>query len=79
MGALWDLIVQAVSNPVIVFAVIVSVWNAINDPTTSGLSDSANALTYSTPKKRITAIILQQPTELGLKRTRERLGASPLF
>lgn len=50
-GALWDLIVQAIGNPVIVVAVIVSVWNAINDPTTSGLSDSANALTYTEPKK----------------------------
>ncbi len=50
-GALWDVIVQAIGNPVIVVAVIVSVWNAINDPTTSGLSDSANALTYTEPKK----------------------------
>lgn len=50
-GALWGLVVQAVSNPVIVVAVVVSVWNAINDPTTSGLSDSANALTYTEPKK----------------------------
>ena len=50
-GALWDLIVKAIGNPVIVVAVIVSVWNAINDPTTSGLSDSANALTYTEPKK----------------------------
>lgn len=50
-GALWGLIVQAVSNPVIAVAVVVSVWNAINDPTTSGLSDSANALTYTKPKK----------------------------
>ena len=50
-GALWGLVVQAVSNPVIAVAVVVSVWNAINDPTTSGLSDSANALTYTKPKK----------------------------
>ena len=50
-GALWGLVVQAVSNPVIAVAVVVSVWNAINDPTTSGLSDSANALTYTEPKK----------------------------
>lgn len=50
-GALWDLIAKAIGNPVIVVAVIVSVWNAINDPTTSGLSDSANALTYTAPKK----------------------------
>lgn len=50
-GALADLFVQAASNPVVVVAVIVSVWNAINDPTTAGDSDSKRALTYATPKK----------------------------
>ena len=43
---------QAVLNPVIVVSVIVSLWGIINDPTTKGLSDSAQALTYETPKKR---------------------------
>lgn len=50
-GALWDLFTQAVANPVIVVAVICSVWNAINDPTTAGDSDSVTALTYVAPKK----------------------------
>ena len=50
-GALWELFVQAISNPVIVVAVICSVWNAINDPTTKGDSDSELALTYTTPKE----------------------------
>lgn len=50
-GALWGLVVQAISNPVIVIAVIVSVYNAIIDPTTAGLSDSTQALTYTAPKK----------------------------
>lgn len=49
--ALWDIFVQAISNPVIVVAVICSVWNAINDPTTKGDSDSTIALTYTTPKE----------------------------
>lgn len=49
--ALWDIFVQAVANPVIVVAVLCSVWNAINDPTTAGDSDSARALTYDKPKK----------------------------
>lgn len=49
--ALWELIVQAVANPVIVVAVICSVWNAINDPTTAGDSDSITALSYTTPKQ----------------------------
>lgn len=49
--ALWNILCDAVSNPYVLGLVIVSVWNAVNDPTTSGLSDSTNALTYSAPKK----------------------------
>ena len=45
---LWD----AVKNPVVVVAVLVSVWNAVNDPTTSGVGDSAQALTYTEPKSK---------------------------
>ena len=50
-SALWNVLLGAVQNPVIVVAVLVSVWNAINDPTTAGLSDSTQALTYTEPKK----------------------------
>lgn len=50
-AALGGVIVSAVKNPVIVVAVVVSVWNAVNDPTTSGIGDSAQALTYDAPKK----------------------------
>ena len=49
--ALFELIIGAVSNPYVLGLVVVSVWNALNDPTTSGVSDSENALTYKTPKK----------------------------
>lgn len=42
---------QAVSNPVIVVSVIVSVWTAATDPTTKGIKDSKQALTYTEPKK----------------------------
>lgn len=49
-AAFGNLLLSAVQNPVIVVAVIVSVWNAVNDPTTKGLSDSAQAMTYVTPK-----------------------------
>lgn len=48
--ALYDIFVQAVSNPVIIVAVIISVYNALIDPTTKGLSDSEQAMTYTTPK-----------------------------
>ena len=48
--ALGNVLFQAVQNPVIVVSVVVSIWNLINDPTTKGLSDSAQALTYDKPK-----------------------------
>lgn len=49
-SALWGIFVEAVQNPVILASVVVSVWNAINDPTTKGLKDSAQAMTYTEPK-----------------------------
>lgn len=42
---------DAICNPVIVVSVIASVWTAITDPTTSGTSDSQQALTYTEPKQ----------------------------
>ena len=50
-GALGDLIVGALSNPYVLALVAVSVWNALTDPTTAGLGDSKQALTYEKPKK----------------------------
>lgn len=50
-GVLLDALRNAIANPYVLGLIIVSVWNALNDPTTSGLGDSANALTYSSPKK----------------------------
>ena len=44
-----NIFVEAVKNPVILVSVIVSVWGAVNDPTTSGLGDSVRALTYTKP------------------------------
>lgn len=49
-GALGKLLVDAVSNPYVLSLVVVSVWNAVNDPTTQGVADSAAALTYKLPK-----------------------------
>lgn len=45
-----DLVVMAISNPYCLTLVAVAVWNAINDPTTKGLSDSNKALTYNEPQ-----------------------------
>ena len=50
--ALGDLLISAISNPYVLGLVIVSVWNAINDPTTEGIRDSERAMTYSYPYKK---------------------------
>lgn len=49
-AALGTLIVEAIKNPVVVVAVLVSLYNAIIDPTTKGFGDSKQALTYTEPK-----------------------------
>ena len=48
-AALFDVIRAAIANPVTLAAVAVSVWNAVTDPTTSGICDSARALCYEKP------------------------------
>lgn len=48
--ALLDVILGAVQNPYVLGLVAVSVWNAINDPTTAGVKDSSQAMTYDVPK-----------------------------
>lgn len=45
-------LLEAAKNPYVLSLVLISVWNAINDPTTSGLSDSTQAMTYTVPKKK---------------------------
>ncbi len=47
--AIGDLLLGAISNPYVIGLVIVSVWNALNDPTTTGITDSSKALTYDVP------------------------------
>ena len=44
-----QVLLEAVSNPYVLGLVVVSVFNAIQDPTTKGLSDSEKALTYTEP------------------------------
>lgn len=48
--AIGKLFVQAVQNPVVIVSIIVSVYNAIIDPTTKGIGDSERALTYTKPQ-----------------------------
>ena len=49
--ALGDLLLGAISNPYVLGMIAVSVWNALNDPTTSGVKDSKRALQYDEPHK----------------------------
>ncbi len=49
--ALGKLLLGAISNPYVLGLIAVSVWNALNDPTTSGVGDSNRALTYVKPFK----------------------------
>ena len=49
--ALGNLLLSAISNPYVLALVAVSVWNAVNDPTTAGVTDSAQAQEYTEPKK----------------------------
>lgn len=43
-ATLGEVIAAALGNPVVVVAMVMSVFNLITDPTTSGLSDSKSAL-----------------------------------
>lgn len=47
--ALGELLLGAISNPYVLGLVVVSVFNAITDPTTAGIKDSERAMTYSAP------------------------------
>ena len=49
--ALGKLLLGAISNPYVLGLIAVSVWNALNDPTTAGVKDSTRALTYTRPYK----------------------------
>ena len=49
-GTLWELFVQAYSNPYLLALVVISVFNTITDPTVKGLGDSRQALRYSKPR-----------------------------
>ena len=46
---LGETLLEAVKNPYVLGLVVVSVWNAVNDPTTEGAGDSKLAMTYSKP------------------------------
>lgn len=52
----WDIlaaqIMALLNNPFAIGCVIMGVIGYVNDPTTAGIADSEQALTYTTPKKK---------------------------
>lgn len=48
-SVLGQTLLGAISNPYVCALVLVSLWNAITDPTTKGLGDSDRAMTYKIP------------------------------
>lgn len=50
-GAVIDSLKLLISNPYMIVAVIVAVLGVLNDPTTAGIKDSQQALTYTEPRK----------------------------
>lgn len=49
---LGQLLLGAIKNPYVIGLIAVSIWNALNDPTTAGVKDSAQAMTYQKPKAK---------------------------
>lgn len=49
-GSVFNLLFKAISNPYVVGLIVVSLWHAINDPTTKGIEDSVQAKRYTAPK-----------------------------
>lgn len=47
---LGNVLLNAIKNPYVLGLIIISIWNALNDPTTAGLKDSKQVMTYNKPK-----------------------------
>ena len=50
-GAVWEAMVNMVSNPYMLVSVGLAVLGVFVDPTTSGISDSKRAMSYKSPVK----------------------------
>lgn len=46
-----DMLKGVLLNPYLLVVCLWNVWSAWNDPTTSGVTDSETAMTYTAPKK----------------------------
>lgn len=52
-GAVWEAILNLIQNPFMIGSVIVALLGIFVDPTTAGIGDSIQALTYTQPKKDV--------------------------
>lgn len=52
-GAVYDTIIRTIANPYLLVLIAIGIYNATVDPTTSGISDSARALTYIKPAPNV--------------------------
>ena len=50
--SLLDVIISTVKNPYCLFLIACNIWSALNDPTTSGLTDSDRAKEYDKPLEK---------------------------
>ena len=51
-AGVWEITKGTVSNPYCLFLVACNVWSALNDPTTSGVTDSDRAKNYTAPLQK---------------------------
>ena len=51
-SVLGEVLIKAVSSPYVLLTAAISVYNAVVDPTTSGIGDSPRALCYQKPVKQ---------------------------
>lgn len=49
--AVWEAVVNLLSNPFMLVSVALAVLGVFVDPTTAGVGDSTRAMTYTTPNK----------------------------
>lgn len=49
-STLGQTLLTALGNPVVVVSMLISLWNTVTDPTTEGVGDSTQAMSYKQPK-----------------------------
>lgn len=49
-GLIYEQMQELISNPFMIASVVIAVTGVLFDPTTRGLSDSSQALTYKEPR-----------------------------